>query len=114
MYLSLNDQQPENNREVTITEIGESMEGALLCYTDNAQCCSTTNTNTGRWFGQNGADVGDSGDLFVTKGPNVVRLHRRNATSPNGTYCCEVPDARSVVTRVCANIGRVMFVNSKM
>ena len=88
------------------------MEGALLCYTDNAQCCSTANMNTGRWFGQNGADVGDQssgGDLFVTKGPNIVRLHRRNGTSPSGTYCCEVPDARTKVTRVCANIGGVMF-----
>lgn len=114
MYLSLNGQQPANDSEVAVTEIGESMEEALLCYTDNAQCCNTTDTNTGRWLQQNGADVGDQpeSDFFVTKGPNVVRLHRRNSTFPSGTYCCEVRDARSMVTRVCARIGGLMFVNS--
>ena len=116
MYLSLNDQQPANNSEVTVTEIGASMERALQCYTDNAECCNTT----GRWFELGGAAVGDqssstdSGGFFVTKGPSVVRLHRSNNTSPIGTYCCEVPDARSINMISCVIIGGLMFVNSKI
>ena len=111
MYIPLNGGRSTNDSEVTVTDIGESMEGALLCYTDNAQCCSTTDTNTGRWFELGGVDVGDqsggtgTGDLFVTKGPNVVRLHRRNNTSPSGTYCCEVSDVRSINMTSCINIG---------
>jgi hypothetical protein len=116
VYLSLNGEEPANNSEVTVTDIGDRMEGALLCYTDNAQCCNTSPTvNTGRWFQLDGDDVGDQsgpGGFYVTKGPNVVRLHRRNNTSPPGTYCCEVPDARSINMTSCANIGRLMFVNS--
>ena len=106
-----------NNTRVTVTDIGESMEEALLCYTDNAECCDTTNMNTGRWFEQNGGNVGDQssgGELFVTKGPNIVRLHRSNNTSPSGTYCCEIPDARSINMTSCVIIGRLMFVNSKI
>ena len=119
MYISLNGGRSPDNARVIFTEIGDSMERALLCYTDNVQCCSTTDMNTGRWFDQNGADVGDQnsgGDLFVTKGPNVVRLHRRNGTSPSGTYsvCCEVPDARLINRISCVIIGRLMFVNSKI
>ena len=91
------------------------MEEALLCYTDNAQCCDTTDANTGRWFGQNGGNVGDQNsgrDLFVTKGPNVVRLHRRNTdTSPSGMYCCEVPDAQSTNMISCVIIGGLMIIN---
>ena len=93
---------------------GGGVGEALLCYTDSTQCC----IDVGRWIEPSGGTVGDeggtsSGDFYVTRESSVVRLHRRNSTSPSGTYCCEVPDARSKVTRVCANIGGLMFVNSK-
>jgi hypothetical protein len=54
----------------------------------------------------NGA--GSLADFYVTRGPSVVRLHRRNnATSLTGMFCCEVPDARSVSRRTCIDIGRL-------
>ena len=114
MYLSLNGRQSANNIEVTVADIGDRIDGggvgeALLCYTDNDQCCN----DTGRWFKLRGADVSGIGDFYVTKGPNVVRLHRRNNTSPIGMYCCEVPDARSRNIITCANIGGSMGDNSK-
>ena len=117
VYLSLNGRSSMNNSDVTVTDIGDGMEGgvggALLCYTDSMQCCNNTE-NTGRWFQAGGSDVGDDGDLYVTKGPNVVRLHRRNDTSPSaGMYCCEVPDVRSGKIITCVNIGWLIFVNSK-
>ena len=81
---------------------------ALLCYTDNNECCNTT----GRWFDLDGADVGDAGsgtgDFYVSRGSNVVRLHRRNNTFSPGTYCCEVPDVRSKIIRACANISELL------
>ena len=112
MYLSLNGQVYTNNSDILLTEIGVGVGGALLCYTDNAQCCN----DTGRWFKLGGGDVGDVngvGDFYVTRGLSVVRLHRRNNTSPTGMYCCEVPNAQSQAMRTCANIGGLMFVNSK-
>ena len=111
MYLSLNDRLYTNISDILITEIGDKMEGggvgeALLCYTDNTQCCN----DVGRWIQPSGGDVGDqggssTGDFYATRGSSVVRLHRRNNTSPTGLYCCEVPDARSKIIRTCANIG---------
>ena len=106
-----------NNSDVTVTEIGDRIEGgvggALFCYTDNIQCCNNTE-NSGRWFKAGESDVGNDGDLYVTKGPNVVRLHRRNNSSPSaGVYCCEVPDFQSRMIITCVNIGGLIFVNSK-
>ena len=105
MYLSLNDRRrlSTNNSDVAVTDIGGVGE-ALLCYTDNVQCCN----DTGQWFKQGEGDVGDvngDGDLYVSRGLGVVRLHRRNNTFPSGVHCCEVPDAQSLNIRTCANIG---------
>jgi hypothetical protein len=112
VYLSLNGEGPANNSEVTVTNIGDRMAEALLCYTDNSQCCNNSVTvNTGRWFQPNGDDVGDQNGpagFYVTKGPNVVRLHRRNNTFPTGTYCCEVPDTRSINRRSCVHMHIVL------
>ena len=85
------------------------MGEALLCYTDNIQCCN----DTGQWFKLGGGDVGDvngTGDFYVTRGVGVVRLHRRNNTSPSGIYCCEVPNALSVNIRTCIDIGRLFVI----
>ena len=111
MYLSLNGRL-SNNSEVTVTDIGDRIEGgvggALLCYTDNSQCCSST----GRWFKLGGGDVGeqnDTGDFYVSRGLDVIQLHRRNNTFPVGVVCCEVPDSRSRSQTLCINVGK--FVN---
>ena len=114
VYLSINGRSSMNNSDVTVTDIGDGkggVGGALLCYTDNIQCCNETAENTGRWFqaGPGGGDVGDDGDLYVTRGPNVVRLHRRNNTFPVGVLCCEVPDSRSRSQTLCIHVGK--FVN---
>ena len=88
--------------------------GPLLCYTDNTQCCNSTNINMGDWYlpDEGRMKVGDEssgGNFYVTRGPGVVRLHRRNnATSPIGMFCCEVPDARSVSRETCIDIGTVV------
>ena len=118
MYLSLNGQLSTNNSKITVTEIGDRIEGggvggALLCYTDDDQCCN----DTGRWIEPGGGSVGNmsvvTGEFFVSRGSNVVRLHRRNNSYPSGVYCCEVPNVRSEMIRTCANIGGLLLVNSK-
>ena len=107
-----------NNSIIPITEIGQTLEGdeeggALLCHTDNVQCCSTNSIN-GRWLLPDQLEVtgmSDTGGFYIDSGPSVVRLHRKNnATSPTtGVFCCEVPDATSANIRTCVNIGELIF-----
>ena len=119
VYLSFNGEPYYNNNgEIIITEIGTTKgsvtrEGApLLCYTDNLQCCN--NSELGRWFLPDGSVIGtesEAGDFYIDRDQSVVRLNRRNnATSPTGTFCCEIPNAKSVNTKVCANIGELIII----
>ena len=119
VYLSFNDRSYySNNGEIIITGIGTTKrpavngEGApLLCYTDNAQCCNSS--ELGRWFLPDGSLIGtesEAGDFYIDRGQSVVSLNRRNnATSPTGRFCCEIPNARSINNRVCANLGELQF-----
>ena len=118
MYLSLNSIPYANGGYILIANIGEKVEGnrkgeALLCYTDNTQCCNNTSMNMGQWFQLGGEDIGvesGTGGFYISRGPSVVRLHKKNSTtSPTGLFCCEVPDARSVTVRTCANIGGLVI-----
>ena len=84
----------ENNSIVTVDEIAEN-DGALLCYTNNVECCESS--RQGEWYFPNGTTVGTSGDgsgFYRNRGPSVVRLNRRNnAMMPTGVFRCEIPDA---------------------
>ena len=75
---------------------------------DNLLCCNSTSLVSGRWLLPNQSEVGkidESGAFYVDDGPSVVGLHQRdNATSPTGVFCCEVPDASSVIMMSCVNI----------
>ena len=95
-----------------ITDIGEG-DNALLCFTDLVQCCNDRDTPNevgalGEWLFPNGYAVGtesQGGGFYVDRGPGVVRLNQRNdVTSPTGQFCCELPDATSINTRICINI----------
>ena len=114
MFLSLNGQTYTNRDSIVITEIGnfnESESGInepLLCYTDNINCCN--GSGTGNWIFPDGTSVGpesEEGDFYVDRGSGVVRLNRRrNAISPTGEYCCNVPNSRSQSIRTCVSIGK--------
>ena len=114
VYLYLKGELYPNNSHILITEIGQTIDGeevggALLCYTDNVECCSNTSTVRGKWLLPDKTEVGserEGGAFYVDGGPSVVRLHRRNNdTSSPGVFCCEVPDATNVITISCVNIS---------
>ena len=104
-----------NNSDILISEIGVGDDGALLCYTDLTQCCrdehSSSGMAVGEWFYPNGSEVTISAsgdDFYRNRGPSLVRLNRRNnATSPEGQYCCVVPDATFTNVTVCANLCKL-------
>ena len=86
-----------NNSEISITLIGEEADKALLCTTDLYQFYHETNNtldNIGQWYFPNGSIIETNGHIFVSRGLDVVRLHRRNnVTMPTGMFVCEIPDA---------------------
>ena len=95
-----------NGDTVMITDIGEGDADALLCVTENTECCRTG--GDGEFFYPDGTAVGFSisNSIFRNRGEQVIRLNRRNgATSPLGRYRCDIPDASGVTRSVFINIG---------
>ena len=96
--LMLQGQTYLNNSIVAINDIGEG-DNALLCVTDNPDCCKPPNGNIvqGEFYYPNNILVRNlaSGDsLYRNRGPQVVRLNRKNdVLSPTGVYRCEIPDS---------------------
>ena len=96
---------------VNITDIGDFSTGgdALLCLTDNTNCCSGPD---GEFYYPDGTAVGFSSinSIYRNRGEGVVRLNRRNdATSPLGLYRCDIPDSTGTTRSIYINIVLGMF-----
>ena len=110
----------ENNSNISVTDIGEGDEAALLCITDFMLCCRKNNTPNGTralgdWYYPNRSFVltyeYDNTRFYKNRGLSRVRLHHRNDTSSlgpgsGGLFCCEIPDGRNMNVILCANIGK--------
>ena len=75
-------------------EIGEA-ENALLCRTNNADCCKSS--RNGEFYYSNGTvvPIRKAGRGFYRdRGEGEIRLNRlEEATLPMGKFRCEIPDA---------------------
>ena len=104
-----------NNSEVLLTKIARG-DKALLCQTENTQCCTGRDNpigaSLGEWYFPNGSALSSnsSSSIYTRRAPSVVRLNRwKNAQSPTGVYRCEIPDAsgttQNIFVGVNTNIG---------
>ena len=92
---------------MTLEDIGESYDGALLCVTDQTACCRYPYTGEmglpiGSWFFPNRTRVAalfTQWGFYRTRGHMVVRLHRRRG-GEGGIYHCEIPDAMNVTRAI--------------
>ena len=99
---SLNGTVYQNNSVVTLEEIGEDNDDALLCVTDYRNCCQSW-PDLGNWYSPNGTRVPSSGnesDFYSTRGHMVVYLHGRTGRGQDGVYHCEIPDALNVTQTI--------------
>ena len=107
MYLQLNGVSYGNNSEVNIIDIG-SDQHSLQCVTNNTYCCERIEWRVGEWFFPNMSVVrrkGDGGSFYRDRDQSVVRLHRRhNVMMPNGSFCCEIPDANNEIQSICIEV----------
>ena len=95
----LNDSHSGNKSVVSLDEIGEGGD-ALVCLTNNFSCCEEM--TVGIWYFPNSSQVplghqGSGHDVYVTRGPSLVRLHqRRNSMLPAGLFHCKIPDTSGI------------------
>ena len=120
VHLALRNQFISNNTQVNIRSIGlssDSPNGALQCITDKNPCCFSSPHRRGEWYLPNRMLVlyqasqlnvgfyrsrGDNGRVYLN------RLTSNNITqSPNGRFCCEVPDATDTNQILCVVIGQL-------
>lgn len=90
-----------NNSIVTITDIGEDVHSALLCVTNNINCCESDDSS-GVWSLPNGTSANINGlSFYQNEGSSVLRLFRRsNSISPSGIFQCQIPDENGAQTYI--------------
>ena len=93
---------------MTLEDIGEGDNDALLCKTNLTACCQQPYTGEmrpvlGNWFFPNGTRVPSAPavgwDIYKTSGQMVVSMHRRRG-GVDGVYRCEIPDAMNVIQTI--------------
>ena len=88
---------------MTLEDIGEGHDDALLCLTNLPACCGSNNMGNvlGNWYFPNGTTVpslGKNQDFYRTRGQMVVRMNRRRG-GVEGIYRCEIPNDTTNVTQ---------------
>ena len=85
----------------------------LVCRTDRSPCFATQPNRFGEWT-HNNTNIGTRGkneDYFRTRNDvNQTHLSLRamySGTRHTGEFCCELPDANSVIQMQCVEIGMV-------
>lgn len=92
---------------IFISEIGVVPDEGLQCITDRMH-----SFRRGNWFFPNGTLVPtqDNGsNTFIQRrglDDGTIILNRASAdfTSPNGLFCCVIPDISDNIQRVCVNL----------
>ena len=93
---------------MTLEDIGEGDDTALLCVTDLTACCRSPHSGSalGNWFFPNETRVPSHGaplDFFRRRGQSVVSLHRQRG-GVTGIYSCVIPDAAGVTQTITIGV----------
>ena len=109
--LSLRGEIIPNNGLVTAEKIGESDSTALLCTTDNDNCCSSR-VSEQQWLFPNGTRVPhgrESGwKLWTSYSDGVIRLHRHqteaDGSQVHGLFQCQIPNQSGISLKLYVGI----------
>ena len=107
MYFELKGKRYDNNSMINILAIGEG-DNALLCKTNEQDCCGTAPNRFGEFYYPNGVQVPirKAGQGFYrNRGDQLIRLNRRDAaSSPIGKYFCVIPAANGMTQKIFIHI----------
>ena len=132
--IRLRGQELTNGSQVCLSNIGQlsranvtagvpdTVEGtALVCATNNRNCCRPVDNpnggGVGEWkingFSVPGMNAVPLARLYRNRGTGLVRINYRpnvegTAMSETGQYCCTIPDMSGVTQTLCVD-----FINSK-
>ena len=112
-----------NNSKILLTRIGTTNDTSLSCYTNSTTCCRGVDNirgykGFGEWLFPNGESIvrkkSVTGDgFYYARFHQVVRLYRQgDIQTPQGTYCCRIPDSGGVLKTFCANIVGEFTINT--
>ena len=96
--LVLNDIIIPDHGLVFLDDVGEHNTQSLLCLTNQTNCCD--HRSIGEWYFPNETKVpnfDDPWEFYTSRGPSVVRLHRRTG-GVIGIYHCKIPRQEVVNT----------------
>ena len=101
VWFSLRNEIFQNNSLVTLEDIGESDDDALLCRTNLTTCCKIPyGPSVGNWFLPNGSRVPSNDNtntaFYRTRGKMAVYL-KHTGGGVEGNYRCEIPDLMNVI-----------------
>ena len=98
VYVSLNGNIIPNHGYVMISDIGSTVNTALLCHTNRRTTIGNSHSG-GDWFAPDRTRVGGIGTNYVlgfwrNRGPTIVRLFRSTASDPpaEGMFSCVIED----------------------
>ena len=103
MYLNFGGENLPTNGYVAISALGSTEDTALVCRTDQPDCCEGDNI-TGGWFNPNGTmiefDASSSQGFYSSGGSDGIRLLRGTGIPVEGIYTCRTADGSSTIQTV--------------
>ena len=95
-YVTFMGETLPNHSFVDLSLVGIDTSNSVKCRTDLDTCCSVTEgLDRGDWYPPDSEMrlpfQADGGDIYESRGPQQVSLHRRNsANMPSGIYRCDI------------------------
>lgn len=97
-----------NNSQLSLSSIGEG-DDALICKTDNEDCCDTPPNRLGEFYYPNGIKVPINKfqrGFYRNRGYQEVYLNKRGGiTTPVGVFRCEIPDSDGISQNIYITIN---------
>ena len=103
MYLNFGGENLPTNAYVVISALDSTNDSALVCRTDQPDCCEGDNI-AGGWFDPSGTmisfNASSSQGLYSSGGSGGIHLLRGTGIPVEGIYTCRVVDGTSTTQTV--------------